>query len=196
MNRNKAQIAVDTFIMIVMFLAVTWVVTPAQAKEAEQWKEIKRGYIYDLSPMYHNGLGLMIEFKSADGSMNGWATRWGDVWVGNWPSEGQYGILYDSSDGKRSKWERVEAPKVKKKITKVENVVSTSIAPAPTVESVWVKADKLPEAEKVVVIKFDDDTTSTAYVNLLREWKLDINRSSYKGGKTIENIKVWKDVGL
>ena len=47
-----------------------------------------------------------------------------------------------------------------------------------------------------MVVRFNDESTSTAYINVYEEWKLDINRNGYKGGKTFINVKEWKDIGI
>lgn len=166
----------------------------AYAGQDIAWEVFSTGKVIDLDPMYQNQFGIMVHFDTGS-----WATMWKSQLQGVWPAIGETGTLYHTKDNLKWKW-AVHALKTEPK-PKPKQVAKQVAKPAPKVvivqiESDWKKASLFPKRNKVVVVKFNNGLTSTAYVNKYDEWKLDMNRNDYKGGKTLIDIKNWKAVNL
>ena len=185
-------------LMMVVFLVVIFGITqiiPAKKSYAaidnsaadEVWeakKIVTAVTVIDIDPARDSG--LMIHFNSG-----WWENISRDKWTGNWPAIGETGTLYNKN-GKIHKWKLQSKPKSKPKL----KIKATPKIVVKKVDTYWLNLSTLPEINKVVVVRFDDTKTSTAYLNKYSEWKLDINKGKYKGGKTITNIIEWKDVGI
>lgn len=189
------NIFIVAFIILFPCIASQCVPSPkAYAGEKSEWKVFSKANckVIDLDPMFENQFGLMIHFDNGS-----WATIWSSQIKTGWPSIGETGTLsrMKNKDGTWWRWkELVVKPKPKPK-------PKPKLKLAPKVEIVqvvndWKKASLFPERNKVVVVKFNNNLTSTAYVNKYDEWKLDLNRNDYKGGRTLTNIKNWKEIGL
>jgi len=174
------------------------------AGEKLKWVEYRSGEILDINPIYNNGeFGLLVEY--VDG---GWNVFWkGSKQGGTWPSVGEVGIMWESESGKNTYycWERkttahdnrqAKIQKIKQESKSQKSVIEVKAKPKIEIITEWQKASSTPDEGKVVVVRFDDGKTSTAFVNAKKEWKLDINSNNYNGGRTITNIKEWKDIGL
>ena len=187
--KNKIPQWIAIILLLIMLGSMAFTVSTAQAAKEKKWKDYygKIITVIDIDPVVSgSGTGLVIHLDC-----EGWVWVWGKDWEGNWPKIGSVGRLYNSGDFWKFEPEKIEFEK-KSKI-----VIPKEVIQIVKIESEWIKADKkIPEADNLVVVRFDDDKTSTGYVNNYKEWKLDINRDSYNGGKTFHNIAEWKDAGL
>jgi hypothetical protein len=187
-------------VLIVLVLVIC--VSFSFAKETK-WKTLNTGTIVDVDPIlllngtwtfmihYDNKYWNMIEYKDFDGR--------------HIPCIGEYGAMYKNGDEKY-KWEiQKNKPRRSKRNKKVNepnepnepNAILPQLEITENVTKDWNKASsKFPQEEKTVLVRFDDGRTSTAYLTRDKEWKLDIDREKYRGGKTITNIKEWKDIDL
>ena len=161
------------------------------AEKKGEWKIFATGKIVDVDPMITsntNEFGIMAHIN------NNWACVWKSQLKGGlWPGINDTGTLYHYKDKNKTyyKWKKHSIkPKPKPKPKPTPKVVVKKII------SDWQNTNTLPKIDKIVVVRFDNDRTSTAYINKYGEWKLDINKDSYKGGKTIINIIEWKDIGI
>lgn len=164
----------------------------ASAEQSQKWKVYYTGKIIDIDPMvshYDGKIGFMIHFNGT------WIYLWEQHMVSDWPSIGETGTFYISKKEKTNiyKWEKhLIKPEPKPKFPP-----EIKSSPVITFINDWKNVNtSVPETDKVVVIKFKSEATSTAYLNIHKEWKLDINRENYQGGKTFTNIEKWKDIGL
>jgi hypothetical protein len=156
-----------------------------------EWKITVTGEIVDVDPIAsgNTNIGLLFEF---DGSF---VWIWKENMDNKWPVRGSYGSFYSRYDKEKQancyKW--VDLKEIKRKKTAPVKQEAPTLTAMPIV-SPW--SSGLSPVNKIVVVKFNDDTTSTAYVNEYGEWKLDMSRKDYKGGRTLTNITTWKDIGL
>ena len=182
--------------LFVIFFAISFpilcvVPSCSESTEAEprptEWKEIKRGTVLDVDPWEDRDtyLAIFVEFEDY------WVAS--SNWVNRRPARGNNGILYERKDsnGKRQyKWTSLEEKRVsvKQKELVAPKIVST---PKPVLEWKSATTDS-PPINKTVLVKYKNGITiTTAYLNYKKEWKLETDRSSVLGGKTIDEIKEW-----
>ena len=156
-----------------------------------KWKPYITGDVIDIDPMHSmTAFGIMVHIKQGDSCS--WAAYWKTQSKGDYPCIGETGTLYRCVDEDKNayfKW--VEVPVKPKPKMLVTPKIITKI-----VENDWQNSSNIPEKNKVVVIRFNSGLTSTAYINKYEEWKLDAERETYKGGRTLDDIKEWKDIGI
>lgn len=196
MNYKKRAISkiciICMYFLIILLASFVDIIPKAHAAKKDGWKKYKTGKIIDIDPMYEGEFGMMVHFNRA------WVQIWKHNWEGTWPSIGEVGTLYKRKVNKANNFKWVEKkptkkPKIKPKV-KIKKVSEIKIQQE-IIE--WQnKLTTIPNIGKVVVVIFTDGKTSTAYLNNDKEWKLDINKDKYRGGKTIEHIIKWKDIGL
>jgi hypothetical protein len=191
------------FLFSFMLIAVVLggiVASNAKAAKDGEWELWTSAKIIDVDPLYSiGGFGMMAHFDNM-----AWAVIWRQDIVGKWPAIGQTGSLYKKGSEDKTKWKWVRKKLSKKIKAKVKrktkhdpnNVISLPPQIILPENTEWERASTTPEIDKIVVVRFDDGRTSTAYINNDKEWKLDIERNKYRGGKTINNVKEWKDIGI
>lgn len=188
MKKNLGLIIVCCFMVFIGLCVPT---SKVNAGENVKWKALTTQKVIDIDPVYSNNeLGMMVHFESGY-----WCLFWKNQLKGGWPGINEYGTLYTAKQGNKHvyKWEEKKKPKTKIKITPK---ATPKIIPVVVINRDWITSNTLPEKNKIVVVRFYDDTTSTAYINKYDEWKLDMTRKDYKGGRTLTNVKKWKDIGL
>ena len=85
---------------------------------------------------------------------------------------GGFMSLKYANPSKKIKWEKDVIKKIE--LQKIESKV---------INHDWINPyNSIPEIEKIVLVRFKNKITATAYINNSKEWKLYINRKNYKGG--------------
>jgi hypothetical protein len=162
------------------------------AASGSGWEKVITAKVIDIDPIYYNSeLGMMVSFEGGY-----WCQFWKNQLKSSWPGIGEYGTWYSGKEGGKHTYKWVIGQSSNRQPAKPSPKAKVKVN-TPTVVSIdWVSASTLPEINKVVLIQFDDGSTSTAYVNDKSEWKLDMNRKSYNGGRTYINIVKWKGIDL
>jgi len=185
---------VGSIIVCSVFFVIVYV---AGTKEAEagnkkdKWEIRHEGKVVNISSVYGNDWGFAFWFE--DGYLEGF---WHKYWEGSFPAIGKLGTIYVVKEGEKTiryKWvETEEKPESKTKIKKSTEFKITPILTTPSWEQTF---RKLPPYNKTVLVRYKNEVTiTTAYVNSKKEWKLETERETYKGGKTIDTIKEWREI--
>jgi hypothetical protein len=188
MNKKNGIVAIILIsFLIAIGLHFDNVISECSAKEKEEWKVWQKGVILDIDPVFADELYIMVHMSNTS-----WLIAKKCQMESSWPAIGEAGVMYSKTIKEDTHWKWVRKKSKKKTNTGNKKVV---IKETPIKE--WKKVSREnPETDKIVVVKFEDGTTSTAYMTYDKEWKLDINRNNYRGGKTITTIVEWKDIGL
>ena len=94
---------------------------------------------------------------------------------------------------KKYKW--VENKEVVKPAPKKKEIKPTVKKKSVTVKpkSYWLDSSiKLPNRDTVVLVRYENELLTTAYLNDNNEWKLTTNRNRLFGGETITVIRHWR----
>lgn len=204
---NMSSVIIGFLLFVFSFISVSEIY--AAEKNKVEWKPEMIGEIFDISPFaYANDFGLLVEFTTGQ-----WITCLHSKKDGIWPSAGQKGIMYQCVVGDKRYWKWVRnkekskpqskvIPNRKPKKFKRKSIADLNVAAPDPNEiisdkiEIWSKWKpvfrELPEIGETVLVKYvDGETITTAYLNDKEEWKLETERATYRGGKTIEVVDMW-----
>jgi hypothetical protein len=175
--------------VIFAFITTPLAVEATKVKKSVEWEEWVKGTITSVNYFGCNNRiwkNVVFDNKYVRAFRNESCDYSDNMYIGD------TGIIFEKSNGDL-RWERTKKKKTKSK----PKPIVKNISP-PQKKYIWIDPDrKLPIINKVVLVRLNDGIVTTAYVNMTKEWKIELFKNKILGGETItKQVKEWKEVDL